>query len=399
MKLSGRWVFWGIFAVLVVLAVMAAVRPEPVWVDLTPVTRGSLSVTIVEEGKTRVKDRYIVSSPVAGYLHRVELDVGDHVEPNQLLAELEPVPASVLDARSRAEAAARVEAARATLASARQTVRAASADANLARQEYQRLLRLSEANFVSSERLQQAEAAASRAQAMLRSASFNEEVAAHELAAARTRLDVSAGSSGGETGFERVPIRSPVLGSVLGVLRENEGVVQPGTPLLEVGDPGALEVVVEVLSYDAVKLRPGLQVRLHGWGGGELDARVRRIEPVGFEDISALGVEEQRVRVIIDIHSPHDAWAQLGDGYRIDAEFVLWQGEDQIQLPASAVFEQGDHNWVFVAENGIARRMPVTTGPSNGLMTVVTDGLEPGQWVVRHPDRQLEDGDRIRERR
>ncbi|MDX1756590.1 MAG: HlyD family efflux transporter periplasmic adaptor subunit [Marinobacter sp.] len=398
MKLGGRWAFWSVFAILVVLALAAALRPEPVWVELAQVTRGPLSVTIVEEGKTRVKDRYIVSSPVAGYLHRIELDVGDPVEPSQLLAELEPVPVSVLDARSRAEAAARVEAARASLASARQTVRAAQADAQFTRQDHQRLLQLSESGFVSSERLQQAQAVASRADALLRSARFNEEVAAHELAAARTRLEISGASPDGGPPMEQVLIRSPVRGSILGVLRENEGVVQAGTPILEVGDPGALEVVVEVLSYDAVKLRPALPVRLHGWGGPELEARVRRIEPVGFEDISALGVEEQRVRVIVDLHSPQEDWATLGDGYRIDAEFVLWQGDDQLQLPASALFTEAADHQVFVVEDGVARIRPVTAGPSNGLFTVIEQGLKPGQWVVRHPDRQLNDGDRVRER-
>lgn len=398
MKAGGRWVFWGVFVALVAVALVFAFRPEPVWVDLVEANRGSLSVTIVEEGKTRVKDRYIVSSPVAGYLHRVELEVGDPLEPHQLVTKLDPMPVSVLDARSRAEAEARVEAARASLESARQNVSAARADAELARNEYQRLMRLDKSNFVSGERLQQAQAAASRADAILRSASFTEEVAAHELAAARTRLEISAVNENGGSVLEQVPIRSPVQGQVLGLLRENEGVVQAGTPILEVGDPAALEVVVDVLSFDAVKLHPDLPVRLTGWGGPELAARVRRVEPVGFEDVSALGVEEQRVQVIVDLTESRDVWTNLGDGYRVDAAFILWQGENLLQVPASAVFSRDGKDWVFVVAEGVARLREITAGHSNGLMTVVESGLDDGEVVVRHPDRQLSDGQRVKVR-
>ncbi|WP_375177317.1 efflux RND transporter periplasmic adaptor subunit [Marinobacter mobilis] len=398
MKSIGRWLFWSGFILLVVVALVFTFRPDPVWVDLTRAQRDTLSVAIVEEGKTRVKDRYVVSSPVAGYLHRLELDVGDTVTRDQLVTVLDPMPVSVLDARSRAEAEARVEAARASLESARQNVSAARADAELARNDYQRLLRLDESNFVSGERLQQAQAATSRADAILRSASFTQEVAAHELAAARIRLEVSAVNAGDQSGLEQVPIRSPVEGRVLGLLRENEGVVQAGTPILEVGDPAALEVVVDVLSFDAVKLRADMPVILTGWGGPELAARVRRVEPVGFEDVSALGVEEQRVQVVVDLIAPREAWESLGDGYRVDAAFILWQGEDVLQIPASAVFRRDGKEWLFVVSEAIARLRQVTTGHSNGLMVVLESGLEEGEWVVRHPDRELADGQSVRVR-
>lgn len=398
MKSIGRWVFWSGFVLLIAVALAFTFRPEPVWVDLTQARRDALSVTIVEEGKTRVKDRYVVSSPVAGYLHRLELEVGDTVTRDQLVTELDPMPVSVLDARSRAEAEARVEAARASLESARQNVSAARADAELARNDYQRLLRLDEANFISGERLQQAQAAASRADAMLRSASFTQEVAAHELAAARTRLEVSVVSAGGQSNPEQVPIRSPVAGQVLGLLRENEGVVQAGTPILEVGDPAALEVVVDVLSFDAVRLKADMPVILTGWGGPELVARVRRVEPVGFEDVSALGVEERRVQVVVDLVAPREAWKSLGDGYRVDAAFILWQGDDELQVPASAVFSRDGQEWLFVVSEDVARLRLVQTGHGNGLMVVVESGLEEGEWVVRHPSRQLADGLAVRVR-
>lgn len=345
-----------------------------------------------------MKDRYVVSSPVTGYLHRVELDVGDQVIPGELLTEVDPMPVSVLDARSRAEAEARVEAARSALNSIRQKTQAAEADAELAETEYQRLLTLDRSDFVSDERLQQARSTAARNRAILRSARFDEEVAAHELAAARTRLEISATRSEGEQPAERLAVRSPVSGNVLGLLRKSEGVIQAGEPILELGDPGALEVVVDVLSFDAVKLEPGVKARLNGWGGTPLEAVVRRVEPVGFEDISALGVEEQRVRVIADMVTPRENWEMLGDGYRVDAEFILWQSADVLQVPASAIFQRAGQPTVFLVDNDLAVMRAVETGRSNGLMTAVESGLNEGDQVIRHPGRELSDGDRIRSR-
>ncbi|MGM0767297.1 MAG: efflux RND transporter periplasmic adaptor subunit [Pseudomonadota bacterium] len=397
-RLSGKWLFWGLMGLLALAAIVFALRPDAVWVDLGTVERGPLAVTITDEGKTRVRDRFVVSSPVAGYLHRVELEVGDAVIPGELLTEVEPMPASVLDARSRAEAQARLAAANSALNSARQKVGAAEADALLARREFERLQSLKGANFVSAERLQQAELAAVRADAVLRSARFDEEVFAHELEVARTRLEVSAARSSGVSTLERVPVRAPVNGAVLGVLRKSEGVVQAGEALVEIGDPGALEVVVELLSYDAVQLQPGGRVQLSGWGGPELEAVVRRIDPVGFVDISALGVEEQRVQVVADIVSPREQWQLLGDGYRVDASFLLWQSDDVLLVPASAVFRHNAEPFVFRVVDGVARLTPIVIGESNGLNTVVESGLATGDQLVRHPDRQLVDGARVRAR-
>ncbi|MCA0911414.1 efflux RND transporter periplasmic adaptor subunit [Marinobacter nauticus] len=395
---KGKWAFWLLMALVAAIVFALILRPEPVWVDLASVERGPMEVTILEEGKTRVKDRYLISSPVAGYIHRVQLDVGDTVIPGELLTFVDPTPASILDARTRAEAEARAAAAQAALQSIQQKVQAAEADAEFAQNEYQRLLALEESRFVSTEQLQQAKSTAARAQAILRSARFDEEVAAHELAAAQTRLQISTASSNGQKPAERVAVRSPVNGAVLALVRQSEGVIQAGEAILEVGDPGALEVVVDVLSFDAVKLEPGLRVRLSGWGGPELEAAVRRIEPIGFEDVSALGVEEQRVQVIADMVSPREHWQQLGDGYRVDADFILWQAEDVLQVPASAIFEYEGQPAVFVVEDEVAKLRALATGPSNGLMTQVTNGLKEGDQVVRHPGRGLEDGDQIRVR-
>jgi len=395
---AGKWLFWGVFVLLAIAAVVVTIRPDPVWVDLAPVTRGPMEITIKEEGKTRVRDRYVVSSPVAGYLHRVLLEVGDPVIPGELLTEVDPMPASTLDARSRAEAEAKVQSARSALNSTRQKVAAAEAEADLAVRELARLQALSDDRFVSDERLQQARAAADRTQAILRSARFDEEVMAHELAAARTRLEVSAARANGNGAVERVPVRSPVNGSVLGIVRKSEGVIQAGEAILELGDPGALEVVVDVLSFDAVNLQPGIATRLTGWGGGTLDALVRRVEPVGFEDVSALGVEERRVQVVADITSPTDAWQSLGDGYRVDAEFLLWRSDNVLQVPESAIFVSDGQHQVFRVVDDRALLTNVSVGRTNGFHTVIQDGLGEADSVVRHPDRQLEDGSQIRVR-
>lgn len=397
-RFAGKWLFWGVFVLLAIAAFAFTIRPDPVWVDLATVSRGPMEVTIKEEGRTRVRDRYVVSSPVAGYLHRVLLEVGDPVIPGELLTEVDPMPASTLDARSRAEAEAKVQSARSALNSTRQKVAAAQAEADLAMREMARLQALSSDHFVSEERLQQARAASDRAQAILRSARFDEEVMAHELAAARTRLEVSAARATGNGAVERVPVRSPVNGSVLGIVRKSEGVIQAGEAILELGDPGALEVVVDVLSFDAVNLKPGTAVRLTGWGGDTLDAVIRRIEPVGFEDVSALGVEERRVQVVADITSPTGAWQSLGDGYRVDAEFLLWRSDDVLQVPESAIFVNDGQHQVFRVVDDRAVLTSVSVGRTNGFHTVIQDGLTETDRVVRHPDRQLEDGSRIRVR-
>lgn len=394
----GKGLFWAGIGLLALIAGVYMLRPEPVWVDLATVTRGPMEVTIVEEGKTRVKDHYLVSSPVTGYLNRVTLKVGDPLTPGDLLAHVEPMPVNVLDARSRAEAEARVEAARSALNSVTQRVNAAKADAEYAESQYRRMRALQGSGSVSAELLQQTQATALRSEAILRSAQFEKDVASHELAAAAARLEVSAAKAKGADPTERVAVSSPVTGVVLEILRESEGVIQAGEGIVRIGDPGTLEIEVDVLSFDAVKLESGTKARLEGWGGAALDAVIRRVEPVGFKDISALGVEEQRVKVIADMLSPPAQWNTLGDGYRVDAAFILWQSADVLQVPASAIFQHRGQPAVFLIRDQHATLQTLETGQSNGLTTVVISGLEEGQTVVRHPARELSDGDRIRVR-
>lgn len=392
----GRWLFWGGMAALTVVVAVLAFRSQPIWVEVATVQQGPLKETIREEAKTRVIDRYVISAPVAGYLQRINVDVGDTVKAGEAVGQLEPLPSQMLDARSRAESKARIAAAEAALQSAQSQSRAAQASADEAAANYQRLKTLSKTNLVSEETLQQAQAADQRAAAGLRSARFNIEVARHELDAARTQLAYSVAQNGSAKQDESLPIQSPVNGVVLKVLRESEGVVSPTEPLLEVGDPRALEVVADVLSFDAVKLHPGLPVELEGWGGPTLTGLVSQVEPQGFTKVSALGVDEQRVRVVVSITSPRSDWQNLGDAYRIDTVFVLWSADKVLQVPLSATFKTAQGPAVFVVENGRAVERPVRLGHDDGFMTEVLDGLKAGERVVRHPDSQVSNGTRVK---
>ncbi len=391
----GRWLFWGGIAVIAAVTAFMAFRPQPVWVEVARVSEGPLKVTVSEEGKTRVKDRYVISAPVAGYLRRIDINVGDRVKAGERLTDLEPLRSQVLDARARAESQARIAAAEAALKSAEAQVNAARASAEQAAANYQRLKKLSHTDFVSQDNLQQARAEDQRAAAGLRSARFNVEVARHEVAAARTQLAYSAADNGNMDLSQLVPIRSPVNGVVLKLVRESEGVVSAGEPLLEVGDPAALEVIADVLSFDAVKLHPGIPVELEGWGGRTLKGTVSLVEPQGFTKVSALGVDEQRVRVVVAITSPRDEWRNLGDAYRMDTVFVLWSADRVLQVPLSATFDTPRGKAVFLIQDGRARERLVRLGHDDGFMAEVLGGLKQGDQVVRHPDGQVRDGVRV----
>jgi len=369
--------------------------PAPLLVESGMAKRAPLRVTVEEEGQTRVKDRYVISAPVAGYLQRIVLEVGDAVTQGQPLARMEPLRPEVLDPRSRARAEAQVAAAQASIKRAEQQESAARAAATYARNDYARKQQLEEKNLVSREVVEQAATHSREAAAELRSAGFAVEVARHELEAAKTALQFSI-TNNGEAAPETVSIKAPINSRVLQIHHKSEGVLVTGEPLLEIGDPAALEIAVDVLSADAVRIRPGTRVQLLRWGGPQaLDAVVRTVEPTGFTHISALGVEEQRVWVIADLVSPRKHWEQLGDGYRVEAHFILWEAEDVLQIPTSALFRQDDSWAVFVIDAGKARLTTVSTGHDNGLITEVLDGLAEGTQVILHPDDRIEDGVRV----
>lgn len=393
---AGR--FKGIFVVtaVVALAITWGSWPRPVMIEIGEVARRPLQVTVEEEGRTRVVDRFVLYAPVAGYLRRVELEVGDAVALGQALAVLDPLRPGVLDARARAEAEARVAAGRAGLERARAVLSQAAAESELAAEEFRRREEMLARQLISRSEFDQARSRRNATAAAHASAASAVEVARFELEAALAALRHS-GASNADAPSETVPVRSPVDGRVLKVLQESAGVVSAGQPLLEVGDPRRLEVEVEVLSRDAVRIEPGGRVLFERWGGNEtLEGVVRTVEPTGFTKISALGVEEQRVLAIADISSPPEAWQRLGDGYRVEARFIVWERADALTVPASALFRRDDGWAVFVVEGDRARLRPVRLGAGSGLLSEVLEGLGEGDAVIVHPDDAVDDGVRVR---
>ncbi len=393
-----RRIVVALLLMLVAAAIAYGFWPKPLQVEAVEVKRGSMQVTVEEEGMTRVVERYVVSAPVAGYLRRIDLKAGDAVRAGQRLTELEPPRPLALDARTRAEAQARVAAAEAAQRVASERAVAAAEEAARAQESYQRIADMCKVQCASQEEQDQARMRARATAALQRAAEAALEVAAHDLEAARSVLRYSA-ARGGFATMERVPVTAPTAGRVLKLLRESEGVVQAGDPLLELGDPRVLEVAVELLSADAVRIAPGMTVVFKRWGGGEdLMGKVRKVEPAGFTKVSALGVEEQRVWVISDFISDPEVWRGLGDGYRVEASFVLWQEANVLQVPASALFRMGEAWAVFVVTGGKASLRELTLGQRNGLAAQVLSGLSAGEWVITHPDNTVTDGVAVRVR-
>jgi HlyD family secretion protein len=335
---------------------------------------------------------------VAGYARRVDLKAGDAVGAGQVLAVIEPARSVALDPRTRAQARAHERAALAALAVAEDNARSAAAADQLAEQELARSESLRQSNFVSAQALDTARSTATRARAAAQAAAHSVRVARFDLDTARAAAASAARLQAGGAA-EALQVRAPVAARVLRVLHESEGAVTAGQALLEIGNPQSLEVEVEVLSTQAVRIAPGSKVVLDRWGGDRaIDGIVRVVEPGGFTKVSALGVEEQRVRVIVDFTSPRPAWERLGDAYRVDARFVLWHGDDVLQLPSSALFRHGKGWAVFRVDDGRARMAEVEIGQRAGLATQVLSGLKAGDRVVAHPDERISEGVRVKSR-
>ena len=350
----GRWLL-GILAVIVLIGLAAAVlRPRPLPADFAMVERGPLQVTIDEEGETRVRDRYVVSAPLAGRVLRIELEPGDAVSAEStVLATFQPSDPILLDARSRAEAEARTKSARSALGQARAERERARAELRHATAELERYEKLAAEEIVAKEVFEDTQLRQRTAQEAARAADFAVSSAEHELERARASLlEVRTLEGGGAQG-EPILLRSPVDGVVLRRLRESESVVPAGEPLLEVGDPVNLEIVSDLLSTDAVQVKAGQSVLIEQWGGTDaLHGTVRRVEPSGFTKISALGVEEQRVNVVVDFTDPQEAWQALGDGFRVEVRIVVWDSEEALKVPTSSLFRE-DGEWaVFVVQEG-----------------------------------------------
>jgi HlyD family secretion protein len=398
-----RWLWVIGLAAVAGVGIWWGMQPRPVPVETLVVAAKPLRVTVEEEGKTRLRSRYVISAPVAGYLRRLQLKAGDTVRAGAVVAMLEPPRPTVLDARTLEQGNAKVAAAERALQVAQsrvatqgEQVRSAKAELDYWTQQRLREERLRKSGDVAATRLERtvtdlrrAEAAVAAAERGLATTEAEVEAAKAEVAAARAALRQTAGAATGES----IPVVAPTGGRVIRLVRESEGVVSPGEPLVEIGDARAIEVVVEVLSADAVRMAPGMKVMLDRWGGPTvLEARVRLVEPGGFTKISALGVEEQRVRVVADLVSPEAEWAALGDGYRVEAAFVLWEGEQVLQAPANAVFRVGDGWAVFAVEGGVARRREVKVGHRSGVAVEITGGLRAGETVILHPDETVAEG-------
>jgi HlyD family secretion protein len=390
-----------IVSVLVVVALVSSILvvllvPQPVPVDVALVEKGLLEQKVVDEGRARVRERYTVSSPVAGTLARIDLNEGDVVEPGMVLARLLPLPSPLLDPRARQVAVQRLASTVDTQRQTAATVARADTALEQARRELARVEALSKQGALPASQLEQAGADARMREAELASARFSEQVATHDIEQARAALERFAPGGHGSDQFD---VTSPVHGQVLHVLHKSEGVVDAGKPLLEVGDPQALELVVDVLSQDAVSVRPGMTARLLHWGGAApLLAKVRRVEPSAFTKTSALGVDEQRVNVVLDPDGPPDAWRSVGDGFSAEVEITVWSKPDVVQVPTSALFRHGADWAVFVVTDGKAVLRDVQTGHRGPLTTELLDGLRPEETVILHPGASVRGGIRVAHR-
>jgi HlyD family secretion protein len=378
------------------VAAVLALRPQPVPVDLASVTRGQLVVAIEESGTTRVKDRFVVSAPVTGNVSRLALEPGDPVKEGDPLAEIAPALSPLLDARTRSEAEAHLSAALSALGQAQAQVSRASTARKLADQELERDRKLAATGALSSQALDQSEFSARMRADELSSAEFASKVATEEVRVAR----VSLGQDGANPSHSHhVDVLAPVSGRALHVHQKSAGVVQAGSPLVEVGDPDALEVVVDLLTTDAVHVAAGTPVVIDGWGGDHpIAGRVRQIEPSAFTRPSALGVDEQRVNIVVTLTDPHERWATLGDGYRVEARLVLWQADNALKVPQGAVFRHGDGWATFQVVNGVAKLTRVELGHRGESEVELVSGLPEGASVAVHPGDRVKDGARVEAR-
>jgi HlyD family secretion protein len=397
---SGKRLLRRMLPWLGVLALVAAIAwglwPKPVVVETGVVVRAPLTVRISEEGKTRIRNRYVVAAPVAGEMRRVLLKPGDPVEAGKTcITSIEPVVAPLLDPRARVQAEAAVAMHEAARKQASESLEAARAALNLAVAERERVRAVKRDGTISASDRDRVESDASIKAAEVRAAEFALKVIDFEIAQARAALERPDVSAAGNL----VEVKSPVSGLVLNVMRESETVVSPGTPILEIGDPADLEIEAEILSRDAVTIQPGDSVEIEQWGGdAPLKGRVRRVEPAAFTKISALGVEEQRVYVLSDLIDPPAAARSLGDRFRVEVRVAVWHSDDVLVVPAGALFREGNAWKTYLYQNGRAALTTIEAGHSDGRLTEVLSGLETGDKVLLHPPDVVTDGTRVTER-
>jgi len=387
----------GTLGLLALALLVWAFMPAPAAVEFASVTQGRFERSVQEDGKTRLRDRYVVSTPLTGRVTRLRLKQGDAVERNAAVATLWPVDPTLLDERARAEQVARVGAMEASVARSMANVERAVASLEQARIELKRSETLARQGFVSPNQNETGQLNVRLREKELESARQEEDAARHELE--QSRIALKQFSDTPDRQQRPYEIKAPVSGKVLKLLQQSEGMVLAGTPLLELGDPSQLEVVVDLLTEDAAQIEPGTPVQLSNWGGPEvLQGRVRLIEPAAFTKVSALGVEEQRVNAIIDFTSPAEQWQTLGDGFKVDVRVLVQVVENAVKVPVSALFPVGARSGLFVLEQGHARLREIEEAARNGSEAWVKAGLSSGTQVIVYPDSKLKDGDRVKAR-
>ena len=409
MKLR-RFAYGSTAAAALVILLIWAFMPRPVLVELATATIGSFETSINEDGKTRVRERYLIAAPLSGRLARISLREGDLVAEGDIVAQLTPLMSPLLDARTLQEQSARVASAEAQLARGEARIESARVVLEGARNQLKRSEALGDRGFVATNQLDNDRLALQAARADLDVATQERHVAMHELEQARaamlavqvSTLSQSMQKPGAQTSAAAdFSVRAPAAGRVLRLLQASATTLTLGTPLIEIGDVSSLEIMAELLTTDALQATPGTPVRIERWGGqGPLEGRVRRVEPGAFTKVSALGVEEQRVNVLIDISSPRELWQALGDGYRVSVRVITLSQEAVLRVPVSAVFprsngERLDDMAAFVVDSGHAHLRSVEVGARNGIEAWIKSGLQPGDQVIIYPGDAVRDGARV----
>ena len=389
-----RVLLWSAVGIVVLAALLMALRPRALAVDLARVESGTLELTVRDEGETRVVDVFVLSAPITGRLRRIEIEPGDPVKLGEtVIAEIEPTDPELLNPRSEAEARAQLSAADSAAALARAELERVQAELEFARSEVERSRELARDGTLSVRDLEEAETAVKGHIAALAAAQAKVQVRDYELKRVRAQLLSPEELQQRRENCGCVVLSSPIDGRVLRVLRESEGVVRAGADLVEIGDPVQLEIVVDLLSMDAVRVEPGQTGYIRNWGGdAPLDARVHRVEPFGFTKVSALGIEEQRVNVVLELVSPASAWQRLGHGYQVDVAIVLWSADDVLKVPLTALFRKGKEWAVFVREDGRAVVRTVKVGHRTASEAEILDGVAAGDEIVIYPSEGIAPG-------
>jgi len=393
---------WLIPLAIIGALVALAMKPKPLEVDAGEVSLGAMQMTIDDDGEARVRDRYIVSAPLSGKLLRIDLDPGDAVKKGGILATIDPGVPDLLDPRARAQAQAAVNSAEASIRSAKTQVKARTDDLAQLEKTYQRTKLLHEKGNLADAELEKAESAKVAGENALDAATAAVDIARFELEQASTALlhftDDKTDREGSDD--SSLAIKSPIDGVVLRMKEKSSRMIQAGEPLLELGDPTELEMRIDVLSQDAVRIKAGQKVIVEHWGGeGDLVGRVRHVEPSAYTEVSALGVDEQRVDVIADFESLAGDGAALADGYRIEARIVVWENDQVIKAPVGALFRDGDDWAVYRVVGQNARLTKLQLGQNNGEVAEVKSGLEKGDRVILHPGDRIEEGTLIEPRK